>query len=65
LDRIQAMLKALPPDERSAVEAMTRAIVKKILHRPLRTVRDWAECGDIEKTDAVFLAFGAEEEQNE
>ena len=43
---------------------MTRAIVKKILHQPLRQVRGWAEDGDIEQATSVFAAFGAEVDED-
>ncbi len=42
------------------MDAMTRAMVKKILHQPLRQIRDWAEDGDIESASSVFTAFGAD-----
>lgn len=45
LSRAVALLGDLGPDERKAVDAMTRAIVKKILHRPLTRSRALAEAG--------------------
>ena len=57
LGRICTVMEGMPEQQRDAIDAMTRAIVKKILHQPLRTVRDWAEGGAIDKAEAVFQAF--------
>jgi glutamyl-tRNA reductase len=65
IEGIASVLQGLPEDQRMAVDAMTRAIVKKVLHRPLRTVRDWAEAGTVDKAEAVFQAFGAVEKDDE
>jgi glutamyl-tRNA reductase len=65
VEGIASVLKGLPEDQRMAVDAMTRAIVKKVLHRPLRTVRDWAEAGTVDKAEAVFQAFGVVEKDDE
>lgn len=65
VERILTVLDGLPVDQRGAVEAMTRAIVKKILHQPLRQVRDWAERGDIGQAKTIFTAFGAEAEDDD
>ncbi len=48
----------LGQDQRDAVEAMTRAIVKKVLHGPLHHLRGLAQAGDAEATRAVLRAFG-------
>ena len=58
LARIEAMLAELPADQRGAVDAMTRAIVKKLLHQPLHQLRAWAEDGNIDQAQALFAAFG-------
>jgi len=65
VERILTVLEGLPADQRGAVEAMTRAIVKKVLHQPLRQVRDWAEQGDIGQAKTIFTAFGAEAEDDD
>jgi glutamyl-tRNA reductase len=65
VERILTVLEGLPADQRRAVEAMTRAIVKKVLHQPLRQVRDWAEQGDIGQAKTIFTAFGAEAEDDD
>jgi glutamyl-tRNA reductase len=54
----------MPDEQWQTVEAMSRAIVKKILHQPLRQVRSWAEEGDIEQASTVFTAFGNEDEDD-
>ncbi len=48
----------LGQDQRDAVDAMTRAIVKKVLHGPLSHLRGLAQAGDAEATQAVLRAFG-------
>ena len=65
VERVLTVLEGLPADQRGAVEAMTRAIVKKVLHQPLRQVRDWAEQGDIGQAKTIFTAFGAEAEDDD
>ena len=48
----------LAADQEAAVEAMSRAIVKKVLHGPLSHLRGLAQAGDVEATQAVLRAFG-------
>jgi glutamyl-tRNA reductase len=57
LMRAGARLESLAPEQRAAVDAMTRAIVKKVLHDPLRHVRRLAEAGDFKSTEVIFDAF--------
>ena len=59
--RIESLLASLPPEQSGAVDAMTRAIVKKLLHQPLHQLRAWAEDGNIEQAQALFRAFGQDE----
>jgi glutamyl-tRNA reductase len=40
LDRNQGWLAALAPDDRARIEALTRGLVNKLLHRVLSTLRD-------------------------
>lgn len=58
LNRAGAALAALTPSQQDAVDAMTKAIVKKILHQPLRAARGYAEDGEVERALALFEAFG-------
>jgi len=45
-------------EQRAVVEAMTRALVKKVLHGPLSHVRDLAQAGDTASSEAILRAFG-------
>ena len=62
--RIESLLASLPPEQSGAVDAMTRAIVKKLLHQPLHQLRAWAEDGNIEQAQALFRAFGQDEDDD-
>jgi glutamyl-tRNA reductase len=64
VERARLALSPMPDEQWQTVEAMSRAIVKKILHQPLRQVRSWAEEGDIEQASTVFTAFGNEDEDD-
>jgi glutamyl-tRNA reductase len=57
LRRAEARLAEMSPDEREAVEALTRAIVTKLLHDPVAAVKDPADpSGD--RARALALLFG-------
>ena len=58
MHRAASSLATLTPSQQDAVDAMTKAIVKKILHQPLRAARGYAEDGDVERALALFQAFG-------
>ena len=58
LDRAHAVLERLEDADRKAIEAMTRAMLKKVLHRPLSEVRRLAEQGDLDRVDQLLDAFG-------
>jgi len=64
LARTTAALDHLDPEQREALDAMTRAIVKKILHQPLSQVRSWAENGDLEHVESLFAAFGEVQDED-
>ena len=53
LERALAALRKLEPEERRALEAMTQAIVNKILHVPLSVLKEVAQEGDGEAADEV------------
>jgi glutamyl-tRNA reductase len=57
MERARLALQGLDPQHLDVVDAMTRAIVKKILHQPLRTGRDLAERGEGEQAVALFKAL--------
>ncbi len=48
LARVAARLSELTPDERAAVESLTRSLTNKFLHHPLTAIRAAAEQGDRE-----------------
>ena len=57
----QRLLDGLEPEQKQALDAMTRALVKKLLHHPLQEVRRAARQGDAEAVDLVLRAFREEE----
>ena len=65
LERAQNALSRLGPEQAEAVDAMTKAIVKKILHQPLRSARGYAEDGDVAKALALFEAFNVSVDSDE
>ena len=64
-DRAMAALRRLDPEDRDALEAMTQAIVNKILHVPLKVLKDLAreadEGGAGEAADFVHHLFDLED----
>lgn len=72
LERALAALRRLEPDERRALEAMTSAIVNKILHAPLSLLKELARAEDgeaagevaelVHRLFALEAEFPAEEE---
>jgi glutamyl-tRNA reductase len=61
LDRALVSLGELDPKQRRAVEAMTRAIIKKVLHPGLAEARTLAEAGDLAALETVLRALGGAE----
>lgn len=63
LERAHAVLANLSDSDRKAIEAMTKAIVKKVLHEPIKSARTLAQEGDRHGVDVLFRALsgGAEE----
>lgn len=57
LARAGRVLDGLEAEQREAVDAMTRALVKKVLHLPLTQVRSLAEQGDAESLRTVLDAL--------
>jgi glutamyl-tRNA reductase len=62
INRAQSALKGMTSEQQRTVDAMTKAIVKKILHHPLRSARQLAEDGDVDSALALFGAFDGGEE---
>lgn len=57
LERASAALAGMSDKDRKSIEAMTRAIVKKILHVPIRHSRKLAQDGDRHGVDVLFTAL--------
>jgi glutamyl-tRNA reductase len=53
LQRIQARLGALSPEQLAAVEALTRGLVNKFLHPPMQALKQAAREGDSVRLEAV------------
>lgn len=56
--RLQGKLHSLTPEQREAVEALTRGLVNKLLHQPLRAIKEAARDGDTATVAAVNTLFG-------
>ena len=63
LERADAVLQRLSPVDRKAIDAMTKAIVKKILHRPVSHARRLALEGDSENLVRLLTALSGEEDE--
>jgi glutamyl-tRNA reductase len=57
LTRVEKILSKLSPQERAAIEKMTRAIVSKILHKPMTEVRGAASNGDTRRLSVLMQAL--------
>lgn len=60
LERTQRRLDGLSADERDAVDQMTRAMVKKMLHDPWRFLKSSNEAGTVGALQALIDVFGLE-----
>ena len=58
--RSRAVLDAADPAVREAVEAMSKALIKKLLHRPFTEARRMAESGESLAADHLLEALGGE-----
>lgn len=65
INRAQSALKGMTSEQQRTIDAMTKAIVKKILHHPLRSARQLAEDGDVDSALALFGAFDGGEESSD
>ncbi len=66
LSRFRAKLGQLDERQQHTVEELTRAIIQKILHRPIRRLRASVERGDMLETMALYHEiFGLEESDQE
>jgi len=62
LDRTQKLVDALDDGQRQALDAMTKAMMKKVLHEPLLAIRKAAREGDAEALRAILRSWGIEDE---
>ncbi len=62
LERSARILDTLDPRQRKAVEAMTRAMIKKVLHRPIAQLRAAARDGAHDQVEILARAWAAEGE---
>lgn len=53
LDRLHARLSSLSPEQREAVEMLTRGLVNKFLHPPMQALKQAAREGDQAKLDTL------------
>ena len=58
LRRAHSRLQSLTPAQQDAVDAITRSLMNKFLHHPLRTLKAAAHDGDFAAIEAIRAAFG-------
>jgi glutamyl-tRNA reductase len=64
VDRFRRKLGPLQPYQESAIEELTGAVIRKILHRPIRHLRDSVERGDTAECTSLYRQiFGVESAQ--
>jgi glutamyl-tRNA reductase len=56
-ERMQARLASLTPEQKAAVEALTRGLVNKFLHPPMQALKQAAREGDRMKLEALCEAW--------
>ena len=54
IERLRGRLGELDERQRGAVEELTRGIIQKILHRPIRRLRDAVERGDVLECSTLY-----------
>ncbi|HEX4030259.1 MAG TPA: glutamyl-tRNA reductase [Terracidiphilus sp.] len=57
LERMNARLNSLTPEQAAAVEALTRGLVNKLLHPPMQAIKQAAREGDSARLDALCDAW--------
>lgn len=60
MERSSKALESLTPEQREAVEAMTKSLVKKVLHKPLMSIRKSMDGGDMSAVHQVLDAWREE-----
>jgi glutamyl-tRNA reductase len=58
LRRVGSRLQGLSPEQQTAVEALTRSLVNKFLHRPVQAIKAAASEGNAAAVEAIREAFG-------
>ena len=58
LRRLGSRLQGLSPEQQTAVEALTRSLVNKFLHRPVQAIKAAASEGNTAAVEAIREAFG-------
>lgn len=59
LARSERVLAELTDAQRAGIDAMTRALAKKVLHRPLAQLRAALRAGDVSAAEAILAAWDA------
>jgi glutamyl-tRNA reductase len=62
LQRMQAKLGGLTPEQVAAVEALTRGLVNKFLHPPMQAIKQAAREGDMVRVEALCDAWSVSAE---
>jgi glutamyl-tRNA reductase len=62
LERSHKLVDGLEPAQRKALDAMTRAMMKKVLDEPLRAIRDAARSGDAERLAVLLEQWSIEDD---
>ena len=65
VERAARALGEMSPKQQQAIDAMTRAIIKKVLHPGLQSSRAWAEGGDQLRLEAALRALGVSTDDSE
>ena len=61
--RIESKLRTLTPEQRSAVDALTRGMMNKVLHQPLKAMKAAAREGDSSVVETVQQIFNLPAEE--
>jgi glutamyl-tRNA reductase len=56
--RLGSRLQGLSPEQQTAVDALTRSLVNKFLHRPVQAIKAAASEGNAAAVEAIREAFG-------
>lgn len=64
LERASTVLQRLSPSDRKAIDLMTKAIVKKLLHHPVSHARRLASEGDSENLARLLMALSGDHDES-